>query len=38
MILARHGKPPRAEEKMLQDVVWEVKNRVRVKGKFRKLE
>jgi hypothetical protein len=29
----RHGKPPRTEEKILQDVIWDVKNRIRGNGK-----
>lgn len=32
----RQGKPLRDEEKMLQDVVWDVKNRIRWKREFRK--
>jgi hypothetical protein len=32
----RHGNHPKAEEKVLQEVVRDVKNRIRVKRKFKK--
>lgn len=31
----KHGNAPRAEEKVIQDVVWDVKNRIRGKGKYK---
>jgi hypothetical protein len=34
----RHGKPPRAEEKLLHYVAWDVKNRIRCIGKFRRSD
>lgn len=30
----RHGKSPRAEEKLLKDVIWDIKHRVRSRGKI----
>lgn len=34
----RHGNPPKAQEKVLQEVVWDVNNRIRGKGKFKKID
>jgi hypothetical protein len=34
----RRGNPPKAEEKVPQEVVWDVKNRIMGKAKFQKID
>ncbi len=34
----RHGKAPKTEEKLLLDVVWDVKYRIRSKGTYKKSD
>jgi hypothetical protein len=32
----QHGNQPKTEEKLMQGTVWDVRSRIRGKGKFRK--